>query len=46
LKSIAALDISKPDDQDDEFVECDEWEIRTISVVMFLIQQIEKQCIG
>jgi hypothetical protein len=24
-KSIAALDISKSDDQDDEFVECDEW---------------------
>ena len=25
LKSIVALDISKSDDQDDEFVECDEW---------------------
>jgi hypothetical protein len=24
-KSIAAVDISKSDDQDDEFVECDEW---------------------
>jgi hypothetical protein len=24
-KSIAALEMSKSDDQDDEFVECDEW---------------------